>query len=98
MIRLAIFLMLTIGLSISVLAETTTDSTAKLRFQELANKLRLRKPKLKQDEYEIRIWNRKGLMFGTAQMLYILKKRAKLLTATKYVMAHTQKQTDGSVV
>lgn len=84
MVRLTIFLMLTIGLPVKVLAEVPMDSTAKLRFQELADKLRLKRPK--EDEYEIRIWNKQGLIFGTAQMLYVLNKRAKSLTATKYII------------
>ncbi|WP_157618646.1 hypothetical protein [Spirosoma spitsbergense] len=56
------------------------------RFEKLARKMRLKTPKLAKNDCEIRIWNQQGLRFGDAQMLYVLSKKKKLLSAAKYVI------------
>lgn len=48
--------------------------------------MRLKRPNLKQDEYEVRIWNRVALMYGNAQVAYILRKTKKRLRARRYVI------------
>ena len=84
MVRLTTFWVLFVGLSISISAKTPVDSVISAKFQKLADRLRLRKPKLKEDEYEVRIWNKQGIVFGTAHTLYVLNKKQKALAATKY--------------
>ncbi|MBD2754916.1 hypothetical protein [Spirosoma validum] len=84
--RLAIFLMFACVVSMNALAGVSTDSTTKLRFQTLAKKMRLKTPELKEGEYEVRIWNDQALRYGEAQMLYILTKKEKQFSVSKYLI------------
>ncbi len=60
------------------------DSTVYSALHQLTDKLHLKEPKLRKDEYEVRIWQREQLVFGPAQVVYILKKTAKNVRLTKY--------------
>ncbi len=48
--------------------------------------MKLRTPELSESEYEVRIWNKQGLMYGDAQMLYILSKTKQEFEASKYII------------
>ncbi len=86
MVRLVFFSLFAICLSDNGFTDSLLEPTPKEVFGELAGKLRLKTPKLKEGEYEIRIWNQQGLMFGTAQMLYVLSKKQDSMTVFKYLI------------
>lgn len=86
MTRWGVVLLLSFYLVIPFVAASQDKLTNQQRFEKLARKLHLKTPKLSEDEYEIRIWNRQGLTFGDAQMLYVLTKKKKALSVAKYVI------------
>src|SRR5919202_1683245 len=79
------FLLLALLVSTCCLG-ASADSTQQRRLQKLSDEMRLKKPKLKEDEYEVRIWNRQSLAYGDAQTLYRLIKRRKTFTVSKYII------------
>lgn len=46
----------------------------------------LKEPKLKPEEYEVRIWQRVALKYGDAHLAYILRKTKKRFTVVKYLI------------
>ncbi|WP_461140354.1 hypothetical protein [Spirosoma pomorum] len=72
--------------SAEIWAGNSADSTAKSLFPKLTKQMRLKYPALKEDEYEVRIWNRVALKYGNAQVAYILRKTKKRLRARRYVI------------
>ncbi|MCK8495634.1 hypothetical protein M0L20_27460 [Spirosoma sp. RP8] len=83
--RRTFFLILAFLVSTNCL-RASADSTRQRRFQKLADEMRLKKPKLKEGDYEVRIWNRQSLQYGDAQMLYRLIKRKETFTVTKSII------------
>jgi hypothetical protein len=59
-------------------------------FPKLTEQIGLKTPKLKVNEYEIRIWNRQGLRYGEAQMAYVLRRTKKKFTILKYIINSDQ--------
>jgi len=86
MIRLSVFVLFAIALVNNGFAVAQLDSTVRAAYVTLADKMRLRPPKLKEGDYEVRIWNRQSLVYGTAQTLYVLKKKEKAITASMYII------------
>ncbi|ADB41501.1 hypothetical protein [Spirosoma linguale] len=74
-------------LFVSIIATSQNELTEKQPFEELAQKLKLKAPKLTEGEYEIRVWNRQALMYGDAQSLYVLSKRKKAFKVERYIIA-----------
>ncbi|GAB3540230.1 hypothetical protein [Spirosoma fluminis] len=62
----------------------SADSTQQRRFQKLSDEMRIKKLRLKENDYEVRIWNKQSLAYGDAQTLYRLVKRREKLTVSKY--------------
>ncbi|QIP11475.1 hypothetical protein G8759_01905 [Spirosoma aureum] len=89
--RLVIHLLFIFCLSGEVLAAGQADSTRNSKLAILAKKMHLKEPKLKEAEYEVRIWNKCGLCFGDAQMLYRLIKKQKSFTVSKYIILSDQR-------
>jgi len=85
-ILLCFSLMLTTG----ALARVLFDSTATRMFPKLTEQIGLKTPKLKANEYEIRIWNRQGLRYGEAQMAYVLRRTTRKFTIIKYIINSDQ--------
>lgn len=70
--------------TVEAFASALSDSTAKNLYPKLAEQIGLKYPDLKEDEYEVRIWNRVALLYGQAQMAYVLHKTQKRFTIVKY--------------
>lgn len=71
-------------------AIASSDSTQQRRFQKLATQMGLKEPKLKPEEYEVRIWQRVALKYGDAHLAYILRKTKKRFTVVKYLIESTK--------
>jgi hypothetical protein len=71
-------------------ASASSDSTTTQLFSKLAKQMGLKDPKLKANEYEVRIWNRQALRYGDAHMVYVLRKNRKGLTVVKYLINSNQ--------
>lgn len=72
------------------LASVSSDSMMSELFPKLTEQIGLKTPKLKANEYEIRIWNRQALRYGEAQMAYVLRKKTKKFTIVKYIINSDQ--------
>lgn len=86
MLRLFACLLISFCMLIHVLAGVLIDSTTKQQFQNLADKMGLKTPNLKDGEYEVRIWNEQALRYGDAQMLYVLTKTKRKFIISKYLI------------
>lgn len=86
----ASFLLCSLMLTTGAQARVPSDSTAKKRFEKLAEQIGLKEPNQKADGYEVRIWNRQALRYGDAQMAYVLRKTKKRFTIEKYVINSNQ--------
>lgn len=64
------------------------DSTYRSRLDKLAKQLHLRKPELRQGDYQLLVWERTELMYGTAQKLYTLTKRRNRVRSSTYSMQY----------
>ncbi len=62
------------------------DSAATSRVERLAQRMKIKDPKLRSAEYQIRLWVKVELMFGDAQNLYVLDKRRNKLLLTQYAI------------
>ncbi|QHV98986.1 hypothetical protein [Spirosoma endbachense] len=89
--RLVIRLLLFFCLSGKVLAAGQVDSTRNSKLAILAKKMHLKETELEEGDYEVRIWNKCGLCFGDAQMLYRLIKKQKSFTVFKYIILSDQR-------
>jgi hypothetical protein len=85
---LFLFLSLT-GLP-ATFAGILTDSIQQRRFKKLATQMGLKEPKLKPEEYEVRIWQTVALKYGDAHLAYILRKTKKRFTVVKYLIESTK--------
>ncbi|GAB4048333.1 hypothetical protein GCM10028810_34450 [Spirosoma litoris] len=59
-------------------------------YPKLAEQIGLKYPDLKEDEYEVRIWYRAGLLYGDSQTAYVLHKTEKRFTIVKYIIQSNQ--------
>lgn len=60
------------------------SATVAVRFDALANKMKVRQPKLKADEYQVRLWVKVSLAYGDAQKLVVLDKKPNSLVVSEY--------------
>lgn len=67
-------------------ASVPGDSAVHRYFSAIAGKLKLGEPRLKKEEYEIRIWQKQGLVYGEAQMVYVVKKTPRKLQVVKFLI------------
>ncbi|WP_345240876.1 hypothetical protein [Nibrella saemangeumensis] len=63
------------------------DSVHTERFSRLAQQLNIRQSKLKQGEYQVRVWEKVALAYGDAQKLYVIDKKRKNVKLMKYTMS-----------
>lgn len=84
--RASLLLWFSLSLIPDVLANISSDSTAKRVFPKLTEQIGLKSPDLMTDEYEVRIWFSGGLRYGDAQAAYVLRKTQKRFTVVKYII------------
>ncbi len=87
---MSFLLWLSLALTTGAPASVSFDSTVKRRFQKLTEQIGLKRPILKADEYEIRIWHSQALRYGDAEMAYVLRKTVKRFTIVKYIINSNQ--------
>ncbi len=71
-------------LAISTWSIGSTKPDPRVYFPSLTDKMGLKIPKLKEGEYEIRIWQKCQLCFGEAHMLYRLIKKKEKVRLSRY--------------
>ncbi|WP_428653855.1 hypothetical protein [Runella sp.] len=72
------------GLMLGLMTSFANSSDSVLYFPDLAQKIGLKHPKLRNKEYEIRLWIKTALVYGDAQELYVIHQKNNRLTLKRF--------------
>ncbi|AKD58004.1 hypothetical protein [Spirosoma radiotolerans] len=79
-----VFLFVCLAISNGSIGSTNPDP--KVYFPNLTEKMGLKTPRLKEGEYEIRVWEKCQLCYGEAHVLYRLVKKGEKVSLSRYTI------------
>ncbi len=63
-----------------------TDSMENQAFSKLATQMHIKAPRLKAGEYQVRLWVKVSIAYGTAQKLFLLDKKQNRFLVSEYLI------------